>query len=115
MTQDVIDMAVYDDLKEAAGDEFIVELVTAFLDEAPSMFTELRTALDTGDADGFRRAAHSIKSNANIFGAHALVPPARELELMEFSGATTEVKMLMSRLETEFARASDALAGLQNG
>ena len=59
MTSKVIDQAVYDELKENAGAEFVVELVTAFLEEAPSMFTDLHTAFDAGDADGFRRAAHS--------------------------------------------------------
>lgn len=115
MTNDVIDLAVYDDLKEAAGAEFVVELVTAFLEEAPSMFNELHDALDTEDADGFRRAAHSIKSNAEVFGAYTLAAPARALELMEMSGRTPELQTLIKGLETEFARTSTALKGLQNG
>lgn len=115
MTNDVINFAVYNALQEAAGSEFVVELVAAFLEEAPGMFTALRTALDVGDADGFRRAAHSMKSNADIFGARALATPARDLELMEVSGTTPEVAALMTRLETEFARASDALKGMQHG
>lgn len=115
MTSDVIDQAVYDELKEAAGAEFVVELVTAFLEEAPGMFDALRTALDAGDADGFRRAAHSIKSNAEVFGAHTLAVPARALELMTFSTVTNEVQTLVTQLDTEFARVSDALVELQNG
>lgn len=115
MTSDVIDRAVYDELKEAAGAEFVVELANTFLEEVPGMFAELRIALDTGDADGFRRAAHSIKSNANIFGAHALAAPARKLELMEVSAAAPEAQKCIARLETEFARVCDALKGLQHG
>ncbi|MEH6647936.1 Hpt domain-containing protein [Sulfitobacter sp.] len=114
MTSDVIDSAVYDELKEAAGAEFVVELVTAFLEEAPIMFDELRTALDMRDADGFRRAAHSIKSNAEVFGAHALVTPARALELMEVSDVTPEVQASVTELEAEFTRAADALKELQH-
>ena len=79
------------------------------------MFNDLNAALDARDADGFRRAAHSIKSNAEIFGAHALAAPARALELTELSGPMPEVKVRITVLQTEFARASDALKGLQDG
>jgi HPt (histidine-containing phosphotransfer) domain-containing protein len=114
MTNEVIDKAIYNELKEAAGAEFVVELVAAFMEEAPGMFAELRTTLDEGDADGFRRAAHSLKSNADVFGAHALAAPARALELMEVSGATSEVQQLMVQLEAEFARAAAALESAQD-
>lgn len=114
MTSSVIDSAVYNELKEAAGAEFVVELVSAFLEEAPGMFNELHAALDTKDADAFRRAAHSIKSNAEIFGAHALASPARALELIEFSESTPEVQALVVQLKAEFSRASEALSGMQH-
>lgn len=114
MTNDVIDKAVLDELREAAGVDFVKELVCAFMEEAPGMFTELRDALDAGDADGFRRAAHSIKSNAHIFGAHTLAMPARDLELLNVTGATLEVQKLMAQLEAEFVRAADALKELQH-
>jgi HPt (histidine-containing phosphotransfer) domain-containing protein len=115
MTRDVIDIAVYDELKEAAGAEFVVELVTAFLEEAPGMFDELHAALEAGNADGFRRAAHSIKSNAEVFGAHALAAPARALELMGVSDVTPKVQARVTKLEAEFARAADALKDMKNG
>ncbi|WP_223428362.1 Hpt domain-containing protein [Tateyamaria pelophila] len=114
MTQSPIDPAVYDDLKDAAGAEFVVELVTTFLDEAPGMIAELRIALETEDNDGFRRAAHSLKSNANVFGAHALAAPARELELTGTAQATPDVLALLERVDLEFVRASAALKSMQN-
>lgn len=114
MTHGPIDKGVYDDLKEAAGADFVVELVTAFLDEAPGMIAEMRTALQTGDTDGFRRAAHSLKSNAQVFGANALATPARDLELSPVSEATPEVLALLNRVDTEFSRAASALLSLQN-
>lgn len=114
MTQDPIDQAVYDELKEAAGAEFVVELVTTFLEEAPGMITDLRTSLEAADTDGFRRAAHSLKSNANVFGAHALAAPARDLELTPEAQATPEVLALLDQVDAEYARAAAALARLQN-
>jgi HPt (histidine-containing phosphotransfer) domain-containing protein len=45
------------------------ELVDTFLAEAPSMLADLRESLASGEAERFRRAAHSLKSNGNTFGA----------------------------------------------
>ena len=45
------------------------------------MLAELKRALAADQAEPFRRAAHSLKSNANTFGALALGALARELEL----------------------------------
>ena len=43
MTSDLIDASVYSELKEAVGDDFAAELVSAFLEEAPGMFVQLST------------------------------------------------------------------------
>jgi histidine phosphotransfer protein HptB len=78
---DPIDRAVFADLQATAGADFVVELVQTFFEEAPQMLAELRAAQAAGAAERFRRAAHSLKTNANTFGAVALGAKARELEL----------------------------------
>jgi len=78
---DPIDRAVFGELQQTAGADFVVELVDTFAEEAPQMFAELRAAHAAGAAERFRRAAHSLKTNANTFGATALGNKARELEL----------------------------------
>jgi len=45
------------------------------------MLAELRATAATGRPEAFRRAAHSLKSNANTFGATHLGTLARDLEL----------------------------------
>ena len=72
MTEPVIDLPTFTELQEAAGAEFVTELVGTFLDEAPAMLAELRSAQEAGAADTFRRAAHSLKSNSHTFGATRL-------------------------------------------
>jgi HPt (histidine-containing phosphotransfer) domain-containing protein len=79
------------------------------------MMAELRAALDTSDTDGFRRAAHSLKSNANVFGAHALAAPARALEVMAHTDATPEVLALLAEVDAEYTRAADRLERLAHG
>ena len=77
MTSTAIDLAVFNELQATAGEDFVAELVDTFLEEAPQMFRELRAALRDGDAERFRRAAHSLKSNAHTFGATRLAALAR--------------------------------------
>ena len=78
MTETTIDRATFEALQQTAGAEFVGELVDTFLEEAPPMLQDLRSALAAGDADRFRRAAHSLKSNSNTFGALALGALARD-------------------------------------
>lgn len=76
-----IDAATFRDLQEAAGADFVVELVDTFLQDAPQLLAELRASLQAQAADRFRRAAHSLKSNGQTFGATEVARLARELEL----------------------------------
>ena len=92
---EIIDRSVIASLSESVGEDFVGELIETFVEEAPGMFAEMRQALSAGDADGFRRAAHSLKTNAKTFGANGLAEKAMELEYM----ARKEVLEVGERLE----------------
>lgn len=77
-----IDLKVFNELKDATGADFIGELVQAFLEDAPTQITQMQSALTGQDAESFRRAAHTLKSNAATFGATDLSGLARELEML---------------------------------
>jgi HPt (histidine-containing phosphotransfer) domain-containing protein len=94
-----IDLAVFRELQDTAGADFVAELVDTFLEEAPGMLTALRQAHAAGDADAFRRAAHSLKSNCLTFGATSLGQAARALELGGL-GDVSAVDELTTRYET---------------
>ncbi len=111
MNESTIDMAVFAELQEAAGAEFVAELVGTFLEEAPVMLSEMRTALAAGNADAFRRAAHSLKSNSNTFGATRLGEMARDIEL----GGLVADAAPVDALEAEYRRAVAALQELVRG
>jgi len=108
MSTSAIDPAVFAELQDTAGADFVVELVGTFLDEAPQMIDELRAALGAGAADRFRRAAHSLKTNAHTFGATALGAKARELEL----GGLPADDRGIAAVEALYAEAAAALKGL---
>ena len=115
MSEKPIDLAVYSELQAATGVEFVAELVNTFLEEAPGMLAELRKARADGNSERFRRAAHSLKSNASTFGAVSLAAQARELELNGLAAEPTRDAAALAALEAEHARAADALKALRNG
>ena len=108
---DPIDVTVFKELQDAAGEEFVAELVGTFLQEAPLMLKELRDAQAAGLADLFRRAAHSLKSNSNTFGAIGLGEMARDLEL----GGLTSDTAPFEAMDAEYQRVAKALTELTNG
>ena len=115
MTAPTIDRATFDALKATTGDQFTLELVDTFLQEAPSMLADLRTALAARDADRFRRAAHSLKSNSNTFGALALGAMARELELDGVVKVSESPGKPLDALAAEYSRVAEALSALRHG
>ena len=115
MDEPVIDQAVYAELQDTAGAEFVAELVDTFLEEAPGMLAELRSARADAHAERFRRAAHSLKSNGNTFGALKLAALARELELKGLDADPKRDAAALAALEVEYARAARALKGLRCG
>lgn len=111
MTSTAIDLAVFAELQASAGEDFVAELVDTFHEEAPQMFAELRAALQEGSAERFRRAAHSLKSNGQTFGATALGAMARELE----QGGLPSDATAIDALQTEYVRVAAALKRACNG
>ena len=111
MAAPIIDPPTFGELQASAGADFVDELIDTFLEEAPAMLDALREALADGRAEPFGRAAHSLKSNANTFGALTLGAMARDLELGGLEAGRKE--RALEALADEYARASAALQGLR--
>jgi histidine phosphotransfer protein HptB len=112
MADSAIDRTTYTALTETTGDDFVRELVDTFLVEAPAMLDELRAAYAAGNADTFRRAAHSLKSNSNTFGALTLGKLAKDLELGGMAPVREANGAPLEALEFEYARVAKALTEL---
>jgi histidine phosphotransfer protein HptB len=115
MDETVIDRAVYAELRDTTGAEFVAELVDTFIDEGPRMLAELRAARAEGNAERFQRAAHSLKSNCKTFGAVKLAALAREFELRGLDADPTRDLAGLAALDAEYARAAVELKALRNG
>src|SRR5215208_1584052 len=108
----IIDKATFEELKQMSGADFINELIDAFLDDAPNMIQNMQTALAAEDVESFRRNAHSLKSNANTFGALELGRLAKELELMGKEN-DLDVGNKLEALNDVFEEAVEELKGMR--
>ena len=111
MNSPLINQTTFGELQASAGADFVAELVETFAEEAPGLVEDLRCALASGGADVFRRAAHSLKSNSNTFGASRLAEMARTLELGGMPADAAPLDALQSELSTTLS----ALRSLARG
>jgi HPt (histidine-containing phosphotransfer) domain-containing protein len=85
-------------LEEMVGGDraALVEIVDAFLEDAPAQLADLRRAAEGGDDVLAGRAAHTLKANGRTFGATMLASVSQEIEVAARSG---DLSMLETRLE----------------
>ena len=108
----LIDKATFEELKQMSGADFINELIDAFLEDAPRMIRGMLTALSEGDVESFRRNAHSLKSNANTFGATELARQAKDLEMMARDN-NLDVGNRLNTLSEAFQSVAHELEGMR--
>jgi len=108
----VIDQTAFEELKQISGEDFINELIDAFLDDAPNMIKSMQSALDSKDLESFRRNAHSLKSNANTFGATELGALAEELEFMGKEN-NLDIGNRLEAMKEAYAKAAEELRGMR--
>ncbi len=98
-------------LRLVSGDaDLLRELTALFLEDAPRRLLEIRTALDSGDAEFLLRAAHQLKGSAgSVSGKRTAVAAMRMEELAEkadLGGA----RRIYPRLERELDKLEEALS-----
>ena len=108
----VIDLNAFNILKESTDADFIRELINTFLEDAPLQIQQMKDAIDKKDAELFKRAAHTVKSNAATFGATQLASLARELESMGREN-NLEIGNRLEALEEAFYQVKNQLNELK--
>jgi HPt (histidine-containing phosphotransfer) domain-containing protein len=103
-----VDLAVLDRLRQTLGGE-LGDLVATFAEDAGELVATMRRALADQDVPSFRRAAHSLGSNAAGFGARTLSSLARELETLAKSGSLEGAAAPLEQLAGECERVTRAL------
>jgi HPt (histidine-containing phosphotransfer) domain-containing protein len=109
-----LDDAALASLRDLGGDEFLGEVIDAFLADAPGLVASLRSSLAERNGEELRRAAHTLKSNGATLGAAAFAELCRDLEQRAKAGELDGASELVERIEHEYAPLEGALAALRS-
>jgi PAS domain S-box-containing protein len=114
---DRVDFVSLDDgalasLRDLGGDDFLGEVIGAFLADAPGLVATLHRSLDEGSAEELRRAAHTLKSNGATLGAAGFAELCRDLEQRAKTGELDGAAELVDRIEQEYGPLEKALSAL---
>jgi HPt (histidine-containing phosphotransfer) domain-containing protein len=114
---DTLDVRALDALRETVGgdQEFLSELISEFLADAPRQLDSLRAAAASGDAETARRAAHTLKSHGATFGVKRLEAACRTLEAHAREDDLGDVEGLVVEIEDALAESRPALEELAAG
>jgi CheY-like chemotaxis protein len=93
--------------KRAAA--MLPDLIASFFNDAVKLQTNARQAVEQGQAEELRRAAHTLKSNSANFGARALAALCQELESRGKAGMLEGAQKLLAQIETEYTNVRAAL------
>ena len=108
----VLEPGALDELLEAGGDDaaFVATLLQEFAGEAPGLLAALRDAVARGDGEAAAGAAHTLRSNAAIFGARRLRAVCADLETRARAGELRPGEPLVGAIEHACAEAQAHLA-----
>ena len=97
-------------LDRLMDDEDLARTVAeGFLEDIPLQIEKLRGCLESGDAPGAERQAHTIKGASANVGGDALCAVASEMEMAGKAGDLTAVKVRMPDLEAQFGVLKEAM------
>jgi CheY-like chemotaxis protein/HPt (histidine-containing phosphotransfer) domain-containing protein len=107
-----LDDGALENLRDLGGDEFLGEVVDAFLADAPQLLETLRRSLASRNAEELRRAAHTLKSNGATLGAKDFAELCRTLEQRAKDGELDDASELVDQIEEEYRPLEEALSAL---
>ena len=99
---DSLDASAIESLRELGGEEFLAEVIDTFLSDAPALVATLRDDAEEGDTEGLRRAAHTLKSNGQTFGAGTLLRALPRARATSEGGELDGTAELVDRIEREY-------------
>jgi PAS domain S-box-containing protein len=109
-----LDDGALKNLRDLGGDDFLGEVIDAFLADAPQLIATLRSSLDAGNNEELRRAAHTLKSNGATLGAEGFAELCRTLEQRTKSGELEGAAELVERIEQAYRPLEEALTALRS-
>ena len=97
-------------LENVGGDEAMLrDLAEMFFAECPKLMVQIREHIASADGPELRRAAHTLKGSAHVFGAVEAAAAAHRLEEIGREEAFADAEEAVALLEDEAARLLPAL------
>jgi len=87
----------------------VKKVIDLYLEHAPGLVDNIRQALDSGDCDAARSAAHSLKSSSANVGAVNLSAQCKDLEDAAREGNVNAPEAVAAAIDEEFAAVCRAL------
>ena len=117
---DPIDPKILQDFRDTMGDsaeEFLAELINAYLEDCPSLLQKMRDAIALGNMAAIELAAHSLKSSSASLGAIAISELCQQLETAAKSASPSTIDTLavFSKIESEYEKVKLALQAERQG
>lgn len=97
-TPDVLNLSTLDEL-HAVLEEALLEIVQAFLEGLDAEAQAIAQACHDQNADGIRRAAHSLKGSSANMGATALSALSSQIEKLAAHGAVEDCQSRLTELQ----------------
>ena len=97
------------ELSDEDGHSLLQNLLSRFIEEAPTAVTELRAAIERVDPRAVAFAAHTLKGSSSTFGAYRLLELLGEMERAGKARNIEPLQNLLTRIEAELQRVLTAL------
>jgi two-component system, sensor histidine kinase and response regulator len=109
----IIERAALDNIRALQRDgmpDLMSKIIHKYLDHAPQLLQNLRTAMAQGDASSVRQAAHSLKSSSANLGANELAAQCKTVEQEARLNHIVPSEAQLQELETKLFAVRVALA-----
>jgi CheY-like chemotaxis protein/HPt (histidine-containing phosphotransfer) domain-containing protein len=110
-SSEVLNRSIYDSFAQTMPSEQLRKLYAMSIDDADARIETMREALEAGDEDAYKRAAHSIKGGCGLVGAAELARLASTME--ELGPQIVDKSVPLSEFLTASARLRRILDALQ--
>ncbi|MBD2770818.1 ATP-binding protein [Iningainema tapete] len=105
--QEILRIAEFN--SEINSTEFLLEIITDYLEEAPKLLQDIRDAFSQNNPKTLRRLAHTFSSTSATLGATTLAALCKELEAMAVTEVMAGAAELISQIEFEYQQVQIAL------
>ncbi|CAB3771285.1 hybrid sensor histidine kinase/response regulator [Burkholderia puraquae] len=96
-------------LQRPGRPDVLTRIIDQFTADAPRLIRDMCAAVEAGDADALKLAAHTLKSSSANVGAHLLSARCREIERLARAADVTAAEALVAGTDAEFGHAQAAL------